>query len=55
MVDGENVKFDEVWTNNTNCYNSTTSIYSPKNRTIPGFSNSHVFTTENFAYSSVAE
>ena len=28
MVDGEIVKFDQVWTNNKNCYNPTTGVFT---------------------------
>ena len=28
MVDGEIVKFDKVWTNNKNCYNPTTGVFT---------------------------
>jgi hypothetical protein len=28
MVDGEIVKFDKVWTNNKNCYNPTTGLFT---------------------------
>ena len=28
MVDGEIVKFDKVWTNNRNCYNPTTEVFT---------------------------
>jgi hypothetical protein len=28
MVDGEIVKFENVWTNNKNCYNPTTGVFT---------------------------
>ena len=28
MVDGEILKFDKVWTNNKNCYNPTTGVFT---------------------------
>jgi hypothetical protein len=28
MVDGEIMKFDKVWTNNKNCYNPTTGVFT---------------------------
>ena len=50
MVDGEIVKFDEAWTNNKNCYNPTTGVFTASKT-----GQYQVSATQNFACSSVAE